>query len=369
MDLESVPRNDTQRISRNRVRRTSEPGHPSTRPNLERVDSNSDPGHGYSNFFSADKPQTVPIADQSRPFTQGSTTSRNEAGLSYAETSSATQSYVSMDSQSGPTDTPHPSVHSVQRIEDESDSEGDVDNDESLDRSEALPSREDGDDTVRQPAVTTPRSTLQDIIQPNKLPSPVHDIPDDSVKNMQEIPPKAESVHSLSLKASTSHTSPPIDGQSQSQRISTSSRHESTTSGKGKTSKAATPSERHTPLAEPSKSVGSSPRITVPPLRPPSTTKIEPDHAPSNGIDPSAGQQRPPMSTSASQMDTQYVNMLLALDGIPPLHNILAGFFTWILLAGFVLFPGTFTSLQEANGEGLGVAGIAVLGAVQHLPL
>jgi hypothetical protein len=47
----------------------------------------------------------------------------------------------------------------------------------------------------------------------------------------------------------------------------------------------------------------------------------------------------------------------------------MASFFTWILLAGFVLFPGTFTSLQEANGEGLGSVGAAVLGSIAHLPL
>jgi hypothetical protein len=40
------------------------------------------------------------------------------------------------------------------------------------------------------------------------------------------------------------------------------------------------------------------------------------------------------------------MNMLLGLDTIPRLHNILASFFTWILLAGFVIFPGTFTSLN-----------------------
>ena len=53
-----------------------------------------------------------------------------------------------------------------------------------------------------------------------------------------------------------------------------------------------------------------------------------------------------------SQMDTQYVNMLLALDDIPTLHNLLAKFFNWILLAGFILFPGTFTSLQNLGGSG-----------------
>lgn len=69
---------------------------------------------------------------------------------------------------------------------------------------------------------------------------------------------------------------------------------------------------------------------------------------------------------TATQMDTQYVNMLLALDSIPRLHTMLAGFFTWILLAGFVLFPGTFTSLQNAN---VPAAGEVVLGAVAHVPL
>jgi len=47
------------------------------------------------------------------------------------------------------------------------------------------------------------------------------------------------------------------------------------------------------------------------------------------------------------QTQTHYVNMLLALDEISPLFNILASFFTWILLAGFLLFPGTFASWQD----------------------
>lgn len=43
---------------------------------------------------------------------------------------------------------------------------------------------------------------------------------------------------------------------------------------------------------------------------------------------------------------TRYMEMLLALDKVPRLHNILAAFFGWLLLAGFVVFPGTFTSVQ-----------------------
>jgi hypothetical protein len=45
------------------------------------------------------------------------------------------------------------------------------------------------------------------------------------------------------------------------------------------------------------------------------------------------------------------MNMLLDMDNIPRLHNILASFFTWILLAGFVIFPGTFTSIQQLDSD------------------
>ncbi|KAJ7111930.1 hypothetical protein C8R44DRAFT_632817 [Mycena epipterygia] len=77
--------------------------------------------------------------------------------------------------------------------------------------------------------------------------------------------------------------------------------------------------------------------------------------------------QRPPLQPSVSQMDTKYVNMLLALDGIPPMYNILANFFTWILLAGFVLFPGTFTNLQTNNE--LGAVGVTAVNVIKHLSL
>ncbi|TVY86868.1 hypothetical protein LAWI1_G007630, partial [Lachnellula willkommii] len=52
-----------------------------------------------------------------------------------------------------------------------------------------------------------------------------------------------------------------------------------------------------------------------------------------------------------NSVQTRYMSMLLALDTIPRLHNILASFFTWILLAGFVIFPGTFTSLQSLDTD------------------
>lgn len=79
--------------------------------------------------------------------------------------------------------------------------------------------------------------------------------------------------------------------------------------------------------------------------------------------------QRPKLPQSRSQMDTKYMNMLLALDSIPRLHNILASFFTWILLAGFVLFPGTFTSLQNVQADVSSEIGKQVLKVVAHVPL
>ena len=57
----------------------------------------------------------------------------------------------------------------------------------------------------------------------------------------------------------------------------------------------------------------------------------------------------------ANGSQTKYMEMLLSLDKIPQLHNILCSCFTWILLAGFVVIPGSFTSLKKleakTNGE------------------
>lgn len=39
--------------------------------------------------------------------------------------------------------------------------------------------------------------------------------------------------------------------------------------------------------------------------------------------------------------------MLLQLDQISKLHNILASVFTWILLAGYIVFPATFNNIQK----------------------
>lgn len=50
---------------------------------------------------------------------------------------------------------------------------------------------------------------------------------------------------------------------------------------------------------------------------------------------------------SFTTIETRYMQMLLELDHIPWFYNILAGAGHWILLAGYLVVPGTFTSLQE----------------------
>ncbi|RDH14287.1 hypothetical protein M747DRAFT_224202, partial [Aspergillus niger ATCC 13496] len=44
----------------------------------------------------------------------------------------------------------------------------------------------------------------------------------------------------------------------------------------------------------------------------------------------------------------RYVNMLLDTEKVPLIDNILAATFCSILLAGYLVFPGTFTSLQTS---------------------
>lgn len=60
-------------------------------------------------------------------------------------------------------------------------------------------------------------------------------------------------------------------------------------------------------------------------------------------------QQRPGLQRRRTTARTRYIDMLLGLDAVSPLHNILASLFVWILLAGYIVFPATFTSLQKSS--------------------
>lgn len=60
---------------------------------------------------------------------------------------------------------------------------------------------------------------------------------------------------------------------------------------------------------------------------------------------------RKPALIRRPTFQTEYMDMLLHLDTIPRLHNIYASAFGWILLAGFLVLPGTFASLKDREAE------------------
>jgi len=47
-------------------------------------------------------------------------------------------------------------------------------------------------------------------------------------------------------------------------------------------------------------------------------------------------------------------------------HNILAALFSWLTLAGYVVIPGTFTSLRDSEKLGNSESGRVVQNAVQN---
>jgi hypothetical protein len=62
----------------------------------------------------------------------------------------------------------------------------------------------------------------------------------------------------------------------------------------------------------------------------------------------------------------QYEDMVVESYHIPHQYNIAAGLSSWILLASFILFPGTFTSLEKHHES---EAGKALYNFAQHIPL
>lgn len=68
---------------------------------------------------------------------------------------------------------------------------------------------------------------------------------------------------------------------------------------------------------------------------------------------------------------TRRARMLLELDTIPMMHNLLAGFFSWLLLAGYMVLPGTFASIRKSQSvkDSANKAGKLVLKVVENVPL
>ncbi|ODA83098.1 hypothetical protein RJ55_01607 [Drechmeria coniospora] len=71
---------------------------------------------------------------------------------------------------------------------------------------------------------------------------------------------------------------------------------------------------------------------------------------------------------------THYVQMLLEQDEMPVLHNMLVSLFVWLLLAGFLVFPAIFTSIQRwldkgGQGDWGGQATETITKGVKNIPL
>ena len=66
------------------------------------------------------------------------------------------------------------------------------------------------------------------------------------------------------------------------------------------------------------------------------------------------------------EYQTRYMQMLLQLDRIPLIYNIIASLATWILLAGYIVLPGTFTSLRTLGKYKFDSGGSAIEGNVQN---
>ncbi|KAJ5927148.1 hypothetical protein N7516_008921 [Penicillium verrucosum] len=70
---------------------------------------------------------------------------------------------------------------------------------------------------------------------------------------------------------------------------------------------------------------------------------------------------------------TRYIRMVIDSDQLPWEYNILASLAHWMLLAGYLVIPGTFTSLQKSDALKQGLikdkTGEAILNTIQNPPL
>ncbi|OAA50732.1 hypothetical protein ISF_09350 [Cordyceps fumosorosea ARSEF 2679] len=83
---------------------------------------------------------------------------------------------------------------------------------------------------------------------------------------------------------------------------------------------------------------------------------------------------RPKELDQATRFHSRYVRMLLDQDNVSTTDNILAAFFVWLLLASFIAFPGTFTTIKKSieDGDSGNIANKAadtLLKSVRNIPL
>ncbi|KAL2801547.1 hypothetical protein BJX63DRAFT_417150 [Aspergillus granulosus] len=70
---------------------------------------------------------------------------------------------------------------------------------------------------------------------------------------------------------------------------------------------------------------------------------------------------------------SRYIRMLLQVDHMPWIYNAMASVANWVLLSGYLVIPGTFTTLQKSQKVEQALvdnsAGKAILGSIQNPPL
>ena len=71
----------------------------------------------------------------------------------------------------------------------------------------------------------------------------------------------------------------------------------------------------------------------------------------------------------ALSMQTSYIIMSLQVNEVPTQHNILAALYSWLILAGYVIFPSTFTFLKNFHTLDSSTGGKIVQDMVQNVPL
>ncbi|KAI1878564.1 hypothetical protein JX265_002741 [Neoarthrinium moseri] len=98
-----------------------------------------------------------------------------------------------------------------------------------------------------------------------------------------------------------------------------------------------------------------------------------PDHRPNPSAAKTPELDRPHVQQRNTSFQRRYTEMQLSLDAIPRMHNIYASFFTWITLVGYVVFPGTYTSMEDVspdNDDGQSdAAANTTLDHVKNVPL
>ena len=109
--------------------------------------------------------------------------------------------------------------------------------------------------------------------------------------------------------------------------------------------------EINTPLT----SLPQAPTRILEPTRAPSTQSRKNDHSINRGNSTNNASkphsQRPGLERRRTTARTRYIDMLLGLDSVSPFHNILASLSVWILLAGYIVFPATFTALRREKAD------------------